>query len=69
MLVFMRINKFIINVTTSAQTFFKRGHLTSGVDISTFMFDFILTSGLSRRVVLLSGWPLKRGSTVYIITF
>ena len=37
---------------------FKRGGLSSGVEINTFMLRFTLSSGLS------SGWPLKRGSTV-----
>ena len=43
---------------------FKRGGLSSGVEINTFMFRFTLSSGLSRGVGLLSGWPLKRGFTV-----
>ena len=43
---------------------FKRGGLSSGVEINTFMFRFTLASGLSRGVGLSSGWPLKRGSTV-----
>ena len=43
---------------------FKRGGLSSGVEINTFMFRFTLSSGLSRGGGLLSGWPLKRGSTV-----
>ena len=45
---------------------FKRGGLSSGVEINTFMFRFTLSSGLSRAVGLSSGWPLKRGSTVLI---
>ena len=45
---------------------FKRGGLSSGVEINTFMFRFILSNGLSRGVGLSSGWPLKRGSTVLI---
>ena len=47
---------------------FKRGCLSSGVKINTFMFRFTLSSGLSRG----GGWPLvrvawdlKRGFTVY----
>ena len=44
---------------------FKRGGLSSGVEISTFMLRFTLSSGLSRGVGLSSGWSLKRGSTVY----
>ena len=43
---------------------FKRGGLSSGVEINTFMFKFTLSSGLSRGGGLSSGWPLKRGSTV-----
>ena len=43
---------------------FKRGGLSSAVEINTFMLRFTLSSGLSRGVGLLSGWPLKRGSTV-----
>ena len=45
---------------------FKRGGLSSGVEINTFMFRLTLSSGLSRGVGLSSGWPLKRGSTVCI---
>ena len=44
---------------------FKRGGLSSGVVINTFMFKFTLSSSLSRGGDLSSGWPLKRGSTVY----
>ena len=44
---------------------FKRGRLSSEIEINTFMFRFTLSSGLSRGVGLSSGWPLKRGSTVY----
>ena len=44
---------------------FKRGGLSSGVKINTFMFRFTLSSGLSRGGGLSSGWPLKRGSTVF----
>ena len=44
---------------------FKRGDLMSGVDINTFMFRFTMSSGLSRGCDLSSGWPLKRGSTVF----
>ena len=43
---------------------FKRGGLSSGVDINTFMFRFTLSRGLSRGGGLSSEWPLKRGSTV-----
>ena len=46
---------------------FKRGGLSSGVEINTFMFTFTVSSGLSRGVGLSSGWPLKRGSTVLAI--
>ena len=45
----------------------KRCGLSSGVEINTFMFRFTLSSGLSRGGGLSSGWPLKRGSTVYDI--
>ena len=45
---------------------FKRGGLSSGVEINTFMFRLTVSSGLSRGVGLLSGWPHKRGSTVSI---
>ena len=44
---------------------FKRGGLSSEVEINTFMFRFTLSSGLSRGGGLTSGWPLKRGSTVH----
>ena len=44
---------------------FKRGGLSSGVKINTFMLTFTLSSGHSRGAGLSSGWPLKRGSTVY----
>ena len=43
---------------------FKRGGLSSGVWINTFMFRFTLLSGLLRGSGLSSGWPLKRDSTV-----
>ena len=43
---------------------FKRGGLSSGVEINTFMFRFTLSSGLSRGVGLSSGCTLRRGSTV-----
>ena len=43
---------------------FKRGGLSSGVEINTFMLRFTLSSGLSKGGGLSSGWPLKRGSTV-----
>ena len=39
---------------------FKRGGLSSEVEINSFMFRFTL----SRLTGLSSGWPLKRGSTV-----
>ena len=45
---------------------FKRGGLSSGLEINTFMLRFSLSSGLSRGAGLSSGWPLKRGSTVAI---
>ena len=45
---------------------FKRGGLSSGVEIYTFMFRFTLSSGLSRGGGLSSRWPLKRGSTVVL---
>ena len=41
---------------------FKRGGLSSEVEINTFLFRFTLSSGLFRGTV----WPLKRGSTVAI---
>ena len=44
---------------------FKRGGLSSGVEINKFMFRFALSSGLSIGDGLSSGWPLKRGSTVH----
>ena len=43
---------------------FKGGGLLSGVEINTLMFISTLSSGLSREGGLVSGWPLKRGSTV-----
>ena len=42
----------------------KRGGLSSGVKINTFMFRYTLSSGLSKGGGLLSGWPLKSGSTI-----
>ena len=45
---------------------FKRGGLSSGVEINIFMFRFTLSTGLSRGGGLSSGWPLKRGSTVSV---
>ena len=44
---------------------FKSGGLSSGVKISTLMSRYTLSSCLSRGGGLLSGWPLKRGSTVH----
>ena len=44
---------------------FKRGGLSSGVEINIFMFRFTLSIGFPRGVGLSSGWPIKRGSTVY----
>ena len=44
---------------------FKRGGLSLGVEIYTFIFRVTVLSGLSRGVGLSSGWPLKRGFTVY----
>ena len=38
----------------------KRGGLSSGVEINTFMFRFTLSSGLSRGGGISSGWPHKR---------
>ena len=46
---------------------FKKGGLSSGVEINTFMFWFTLSSGLSRGGCPLSGCPLKRGSTGFFI--
>ena len=43
----------------------KKGGLSSGVEFNSFMFRFTLPYGLSRGVGFLSGWPFKRGSTVY----
>ena len=43
---------------------FKKGGLSSGVGINSFLFRYTLPSGLSRGGGLSSGWPLKRGSTV-----
>ena len=37
----------------------KRGGLSSGVEINTFMLRFTLSSGLSRGGGLSSGWPLN----------
>ena len=48
---------------------FKRGGLSSGVEINTYMFRFTVSIGLSRGVCLSSGWPLKRGSTVTGVYF
>ena len=45
---------------------FKRGGLSPGVEINTFMFRFTLSSGLSRGGGLLSGWPLK-GIPLYVL--
>ena len=44
---------------------FPRVSLSLGVETNTFMFRLTLSSGLSRRGCLSSGWPLERGSTVY----
>ena len=38
---------------------------SSGVEINTLMLRFTLSGGLSSCDGLLSGWPLKRGFTVY----
>ena len=46
---------------------FKRGGLSSGVEINIFLFRFNLSSGLSMGFGLSSGWSLKRGSTVLLI--
>ena len=48
---------------------FKRGGLSSGVDINTFMFKFTLPSGLYRGGCLSSGWLFKRGLTVHVRLF
>ena len=40
--------------------------LSSGGKLNTFMFRLTLISGFSRELVLSSGWPLKRRSTVLI---
>ena len=45
---------------------FKRVGLSSGIEISTFMFKFTLTSVLSRGVGLSSGWPLKTIFTIQL---
>ena len=47
----------------------KRGGLLSGVEINTYMFTFTLSSGLSRGVSHSSGWPLKRGSTIFVLIY
>ena len=52
---------------TSEKWPFKRGGLSSGVEINIFMFRFTLSTGLSRGGGLSSGWPLKRGSTVVLL--
>ena len=49
----------------SEKCLFKTGGPSSGVEISTFLFRFSSSSGLSRESGLSSGWPLKRGSTVH----
>ena len=43
-------------------------HQKSGLSlkIHTFLFRFTLSTGLPRGGGLSSGWPLKRGTTVYI---
>ena len=41
------------------------GSLSSGVEINTFMSRFTMSNGLSRGDDLLSGWSVKRGSTVH----
>ena len=48
---------------------FKRGDLSSWVEINTFMFRFTLSSGVSIGDGLSPGWPLKRGSTVIVPIF
>ena len=45
---------------------FKRGSLSSGVEINTFMFRFTLSSGLSRGVASHQG-GLSKGAPLYII--
>ena len=47
---------------------FKRGGLSSGVEINTFLFRFTLSSGLSRGGGLSSGWPLNIGVPLHSIT-
>ena len=39
-----------------------------GIEISILMLRFTRSSGLSRRGGLSKGWPLKRGSTVDVIS-
>ena len=48
---------------------FKRGSLSSGFKINTFMFRFTLFSGLSRGVGLSLGWPLKKSSTILLFVY
>ena len=48
---------------------FKRGGLSSGLKINTFMFRFTLFSGLSRGDGLSLGWPLKKGSTILLFVY
>ena len=43
-----------------------KGVASCRVEINTFMFRFTLSSGPSRGGGLSSGWPLKRGFTVYV---
>ena len=43
---------------------FKRGRLSPGVEINTFMLKCSLTCDLSRGVDLSPEWPLKRGTTL-----
>ena len=43
---------------------FKRGGLSTGVEINTFVFKFTLSCGLTRRVGILSWWHLQKGFAV-----
>ena len=45
---------------------FKRGGLSSGVEINTFMFRFTLSSGLSRGFGLSSGVPFYLSNLNYL---
>ena len=45
---------------------FRRCGLTSDVEINTFMFRFTLSTGFSRGVGLLSGWPFLLMSGLWL---